>query len=88
VVCAFATDSQLERAGSAAPAGMRAAASDAAAFVDGAAHHTRHLLVDNYRELELKINGLLASQCTPTPYTLHHFVLCLGEISVDYKCAG
>ncbi|CAG9584966.1 unnamed protein product [Danaus chrysippus] len=61
VVCAFVTDSQMETGASAAPGVVRAAVRDARTFLDASAGHARHLLVDNFRELETQLNRSLAA---------------------------
>ncbi|CAG9785898.1 unnamed protein product [Diatraea saccharalis] len=61
VVCAFATDSQLESSASEAPEAVRVGLRDAREFLNATQAHARHLLTDNYRELEMKVNGLLTS---------------------------
>ncbi|RVE44152.1 hypothetical protein evm_011199 [Chilo suppressalis] len=61
VVCAFATDSQLESSAGEAPAAVRVGLADAREFLHATQAHARHLLVINYRELEMKVNGLLSS---------------------------
>ncbi|KAL4719190.1 hypothetical protein ACJJTC_006519, partial [Scirpophaga incertulas] len=61
VVCAFATEAALEegggRLGGAASAGLR----DGERYLNASAAHAAHLLRDNYRDLELRVNGLLTS---------------------------
>ncbi|XP_028160716.1 prominin-like protein isoform X1 [Ostrinia furnacalis] len=61
VVCAFATDSQLETSAGEAPGSLRAGLRDTRAFLNATQAHARWLLVTNYQELEHKLNGLLAS---------------------------
>ncbi|XP_032518618.2 prominin-like protein isoform X2 [Danaus plexippus] len=61
VVCAFVTDSQMETGASAAPNVVRAAVRDARTFLDASAGHARHLLVDNFRELETQLDRSLAA---------------------------
>lgn len=61
VVCAFATDSQLETSASEAPASVKAGLRDARSYLNATQAHARWLLVNNYQELEHKLNGLLSS---------------------------
>ncbi|XP_039753886.1 prominin-like protein isoform X3 [Pararge aegeria] len=61
VVCAFATDSQLESGAAAAPGALRAGLRDARTFLNSTQAHARHLLVDNYRELEAQLDATLTS---------------------------
>ncbi|KAL0893438.1 hypothetical protein ABMA27_015020 [Loxostege sticticalis] len=61
VVCAFATDSQLETSASEAPASLKAGLRDARSYLNATQAHARWLLVNNYQELEHKLNGLLSS---------------------------
>ncbi|XP_045772104.1 prominin-like protein isoform X2 [Maniola jurtina] len=61
VVCAFATDSQMESGSAATPDSLRAGIKDACTFLNSTQAHARHLLVDNYRELEAQLNATLTS---------------------------
>ncbi|XP_073945708.1 LOW QUALITY PROTEIN: prominin-like protein [Choristoneura fumiferana] len=61
VVCAFATDEQLERSTSEAPGALRAGLRDARTFLNATQAHMRWLLVVNYNELERKLDALLTS---------------------------
>ncbi|XP_064071872.1 prominin-like protein isoform X4 [Vanessa tameamea] len=59
VVCAFATDSQIESGASGTPDVLRGGLRDARSFLDATQAHARHLLVDNYRELEEQLAATL-----------------------------
>ncbi|KPJ12386.1 Prominin-1-A [Papilio machaon] len=59
VVCAFATDSQVESGSAGAPAALRRGLRDTRVFLNATQAHARHLLVDNYSELERRLNAML-----------------------------
>ncbi|KPJ03673.1 Prominin-like protein [Papilio xuthus] len=59
VVCAFATDSQVESGSAGAPAALRRGLRDTRVFLNATQAHARYLLVDNYAELERRLNALL-----------------------------
>ncbi|XP_068631573.1 prominin-like protein isoform X2 [Battus philenor] len=59
VVCAFATDSQVEGGTAATPGALRRGLRDARAFLNATQAHARHLLVDNYAELERRLDAVL-----------------------------
>ncbi|XP_052740345.1 prominin-like protein isoform X2 [Bicyclus anynana] len=61
VVCAFATDSQMESGSAATPDALRAGVKDACTFLNSTQAHARHLLVDNYRELEAQLDATLTT---------------------------
>ncbi|XP_052750480.1 prominin-like protein isoform X2 [Galleria mellonella] len=59
VVCAFATEAQLEAGAARAAGALRAGLRDAHAFVNATHAHAHWLLVVNYGELERKMDALL-----------------------------
>ncbi|XP_047023839.1 prominin-like protein isoform X2 [Helicoverpa zea] len=61
VVCAFATDSQVETGSAEAADSLKAGIRDAREFLNATQAHARWLLVVNYRELEIKLNSMLYS---------------------------
>ncbi|CAH0579548.1 unnamed protein product [Chrysodeixis includens] len=61
VVCAFATDSQVESGSAEAADSLRAGIRDAREFLNATQAHARWLLVVNYKELETKLNAMLYS---------------------------
>ncbi|XP_063618695.1 prominin-like protein [Cydia splendana] len=74
VVCAFATEEQLDRSASEAPNAVRSGIKDTKAYLNATQAHVRWLLVNNYAELERTLDNLLTSKCVsykpakhPTP---------------------
>lgn len=61
VVCAFATDSQVESGTRESGASVRAGIRDAQTFLNATQAHARWLLVNNYRELERRLSAMLTS---------------------------
>ncbi|XP_049869465.1 prominin-like protein isoform X1 [Pectinophora gossypiella] len=61
VVCAFATDSQVESGLAGSAGAVRSGLGDARAFLNATQAHARWLLVTNYRELERRLHALLTS---------------------------
>ncbi|XP_037293804.1 prominin-like protein isoform X2 [Manduca sexta] len=59
VVCAFATDSQIDSGAAEAPDSLRAGMKDMRTFLNATQAHARHLLVTNYKELSEKLNSVL-----------------------------
>lgn len=59
VVCAFATDSQIESGAAQTPDAVRRGVRDARVFLNATAAHARYLLVDNYGELEAALGDAL-----------------------------
>ncbi|CAG5032407.1 unnamed protein product [Parnassius apollo] len=59
VVCAFATDSQVESGAVQTPDALRRGVHDAREFLNATQAHARHLLVQNYAELERRLNAML-----------------------------
>ncbi|KAG7302597.1 hypothetical protein JYU34_012535 [Plutella xylostella] len=59
VVCAFATDAQLERSAGESPAAVRAAAQDVKEFLNATQAHAHWLLVVNYKQLEDTLQTML-----------------------------
>ncbi|XP_059051496.1 prominin-like protein [Achroia grisella] len=59
VVCAFATESQLESSAAEVGGAVRAGLRDAQTYMNATQHHAHWLLVVNYAQLERKLNGLL-----------------------------
>lgn len=65
MVCAFATDSQVESGSAGAPAALRRGLRDTRVFLNATQAHARYLLVDNYAELERRLNAMLTCQYSP-----------------------
>lgn len=63
MVCAFATEQQLEEGLDTTSTALRAGLAATSSYVNHSCAQVRFLLVDNYAELETKLNGLLASTC-------------------------
>ncbi|CAG9136604.1 unnamed protein product [Plutella xylostella] len=63
VVCAFATDAQLERSAAESPGAVRAAAQDVKEFLNATQAHAHWLLVVNYKQLEDTLQTMLNSAC-------------------------
>uniref|UniRef100_A0A2A4JA74 Prominin-like protein n=1 Tax=Heliothis virescens TaxID=7102 RepID=A0A2A4JA74_HELVI len=61
VVCAFATDSQVETGTAEAADSLKAGIRDTREFLNATQAHARWLLVVNYKELEIKLNSMLYS---------------------------
>ncbi|KAM3960565.1 prominin-like protein [Aphomia sociella] len=59
VVCAFATEAQLETGAAGVAPALRAGLRDTQSYLNATQAHARWLLVVNYQELEHKMNGLL-----------------------------
>ncbi|XP_072931610.1 prominin-like protein isoform X2 [Epargyreus clarus] len=74
VVCAFATDSQVESGAARAPGAVRAGLRDVRTFLNATQAHARHLLVVNYQELEHRLSSMLTASG-------HMVSLKLGEFS-------
>ncbi|CAH0723071.1 unnamed protein product, partial [Brenthis ino] len=61
VVCAFATDSQIESGSQATPDAIRAGIRDTQTFLNATQAHAHHLLVQNYKELEEQLDATLTT---------------------------
>ncbi|XP_063618693.1 prominin-like protein [Cydia splendana] len=65
VVCAFATEEQLDRSASEAPNAVRSGIKDTKAYLNATQAHVRWLLVNNYAELERTLDNLLTTSEAP-----------------------
>ncbi|XP_061712889.1 prominin-like protein isoform X2 [Cydia pomonella] len=73
VVCAFATDEQLDRSASEAPNAVRSGIKDTKAYLNATQAHVRWLLVNNYAELERTLDNLLTNSGTTVSRKLGEF---------------
>ncbi|XP_047994956.1 prominin-like protein isoform X1 [Leguminivora glycinivorella] len=73
VVCAFATDEQLDRSASEAPNAVRSGIKDTKAYLNATQAHVRWLLVNNYAELEKTLDNLLTNSGTTVSRKLGEF---------------
>lgn len=62
VVCAFATDSQLDTGTANVVKTVKSSVQDVREFLNATQAHSRHLLVTNYQELEAELNEMLTSK--------------------------
>lgn len=83
VVCAFATDSQVESGLSEAPDSVRTGIRDAKEFLNATQAHARWLLVVNYKELADKLKAVLHTSGLAVSMKLSEFSRAVSVTSLN-----